>query len=104
MKEPDDSALAPFSTSSAYRRKLNFDPTINAGHILTFLGMMFALFAGWTSLDKRVVTLERDSVHQQKIDNAQDATIKEKFDDIKTIVRDVQASINEIRRQGSGSK
>lgn len=104
MKDSDDSAPAPFSTSSSHRRRLNFDPTINAGHILTFLGMMFALFAGWTSLDKRVVTLERDSVHQQKIDTAQDATIKEKFDDIKTIVRDVQASINEIRRQGSGSK
>ena len=103
MKEPDETGPAPFSTSS-HRRKLNFDPTINAGHILTFLGMMFALFAGWTSLDKRVVTLERDSMHQQKIDVAQDALIKDKFDDIKALVRDVQASVNELRRQGTGSK
>jgi len=104
MKDTDDSAPAPFATSPSHRRRLNFDPTINAGHILTFLGMMFALFAGWTSLDKRVVTLERDSVHQQKIDTAQDAAIKDKFEDIKALVRDVQASVNDLRRQMSDSK
>lgn len=42
-----------------------FDKTVNLGHILTFLGFMFAGFGAWTTLDKRVVVLEV-AAQQQK--------------------------------------
>lgn len=52
---------------------MKFDPTINAGHLLTFAGFIIAGFVGWTTLDKRVVILEQQRISQEYRDASQDS-------------------------------
>lgn len=81
-----------------HRRGLHFDPTINAGHVLTFLGMSVALFVAWTSLDKRVVILEESRAYQKLRDDTQDAALSQQLVEIKDALRDVRHGVDEIRR------
>jgi uncharacterized protein involved in tellurium resistance len=69
---------------------INFDKTINLGHILTFAGFMIAGVGAWTTLDKRVTVIEERANFQAQIDRTQDATqaanmavIKEALGEIK---------------------
>lgn len=78
------------------RKRLSFDPTINAGHVLTFISLVVAGFAAWSTIDKRLTVLERDSVHQQSRDSSQDQAIREKFEQIKESLNDLK---QELRRQ-----
>lgn len=78
------------------RKRLSFDPTINAGHILTFISLVIAGLAAWSTIDKRLTVLERDSVHQQSRDASQDQAIREKFEQIKESLNELK---QEIRRQ-----
>jgi len=53
-------------------KKQWFDPTINLGHILTFLGFIAAGFAAWSTLDKRLTIMEETRGFQRQVDTAQD--------------------------------
>lgn len=53
-------------------KKPRFDPTINLGHILTFVGFLVAGFGAWATLDSRIVSLEENRKTQAAIDQAQD--------------------------------
>lgn len=86
------------------RKGLQFDPTINAGHILTFLGMSAALFIGWTNLDKRVVVLEERGSYQRLRDDTQDTAVAQQLVEIKEAVREVRRGVEEIRRDQQGTK
>lgn len=99
--------LAKVKASSGLR----FDPTINAGHLLTFVATMVtvAVFfvTGWNLLDKRVVVLEEAKAYQARRDDAQDLAIGEKLTDIKEAVREVRRSVEDLRndqRQQNGRK
>lgn len=63
------------SDAAPPRNGLKFDPTINAGHILTFVGFLLAGFVGWTTLDKRVVVLEQERARQNTVDQHQDTLL-----------------------------
>lgn len=54
-------------------KRLQFDPTVNLGHILTFLGFVVMGFGAYTSLDKRVAVVEEARKFQAQVDAAQDA-------------------------------
>lgn len=54
-------------------KRLQFDPTINLGHVLTFLGFVIMGFSAYTSLDKRVTVVEEARKFQIQVDAAQDA-------------------------------
>ncbi len=84
------------------KKKLSFDPTINAGHILTFISMLAVLFIGWSTMDKRVTVLEEAKSYQRERDSAQDATITDKLGDLKRDVRELKSSIDQLREQQSG--
>lgn len=81
------------------RRGISFDPTINAGHVLTFAGMCFMLFTGWNLMDKRVVVLEEAKAYQQRRDDAQDATTVQRLGEIKEAIKEVKEGVNEIRKE-----
>lgn len=83
------------------RKRLSFDPTINAGHVLTFISLLAALAIGWNTLDKRVVVLEEAKQYQRERDNAQDAVITDKLTAIKESIADVKRGVEELRQQGS---
>jgi len=86
------------------RKRLNFDPTINAGHILTFIGMVVAVGVSYSLLDKRVGVLEERS--NTAIIQAADkqAEQKESLREIKSDIKDLQRSVNEISRAVAGKR
>lgn len=76
--------------------KPRFDPTINLGHVLTFVGFMLAGFGAWTTLDKRVTIIEERVSYQAQIDRAQDAKLNESMTTIKEALTDIRSNINRI--------
>src|SRR3989344_4817602 len=44
-----------------HRRRVAFDPTINLGHVLTFVGFLITGFSAYSALDKRVTLIESQS-------------------------------------------
>lgn len=98
----------PPPREQVHPRKIVFDGTINAGHLLTFFSLIAALAIGWNTMDKRVAVLERDNEHQNRRDAAQDSAIREGIFEIKGMVKDVQRSVDAVResqvsRQGRQS-
>ncbi len=83
---------------------VKFDPTINLGHILTFASMVAAVMASYALLDKRVGVLEERS--NAAIVQATDRQIeqKESLREIKSDIKDLQRSVNEISRAVAGKK
>ena len=75
------------------RRHLNFDPTINAGHLLTFVSMASLVIAAWIMMDKRLTVLEEARVYQAKRDEAQETVTRDKMNDLVEAIRDLRRSI-----------
>lgn len=78
------------------RRRLTFDPTINAGHILTFLGFILSMMVGWSVLDKRVVVLEEARKTQAQVDQHQDAIQRASQDSVRETLLEIKQGIREI--------
>ncbi len=83
-------------------KRFNFDPTINLGHVLTFIGLALAMFAGWSALDKRVVVLEEAKGYQRERDNSQDNAIRDQLFDLKEAVREVKRSVDKLAERQPG--
>lgn len=66
--------------------RLRFDPTINAGHVLTMLAIAAAGAAAYNSIDKRVALVEQAQINTA--DNVRE---------IRHDVKDVQATVNDLR-------
>lgn len=77
-------------------RGVKFDPTVNLGHILTFVGFMVAIFTAWTTLDKRVTVIEERAAFQAQIDRNQDAKLTESMTSIKEALTDIRSNINRL--------
>lgn len=77
--------------------RLKFDPTINAGHLLTFAGFLITISVGWSTLDKRVVILEEQRKSQESLDKAQDSRSSEKFGEIRETMRDIKQTLDVVR-------
>jgi sensor histidine kinase regulating citrate/malate metabolism len=84
------------------RRKIRFDPTINAGHIgsalFSVISTIVMVMAVYSNFDKRVTIQEERQVNQVARDAAQDAAMKEKFNEVKESIKDLTAAMNEMRR------
>ena len=86
------------------KKRLNFDPTINAGHILTFIAMVIGLMTSYSLLDKRIGVLEEKAANA--LVSAADRQIEQKdtLKEIKTDIKDLQRSVNDMVRVVSGGK
>lgn len=80
------------------RKRFNFDPTINLGHILTFAGFMVVGFGAFGNLDKRLTVTEVQNTSAVERSNDQDKRIKESLQELKTDIKDVQRAVNDINR------
>lgn len=78
------------------RRKLTFDPTINAGHLLTFAGFLLTMALGWSALDKRVVVLEEARKTQAQVDSHQDAIQRAGSDQVRESLSEIKQGIREL--------
>lgn len=58
------------------RRGVRFDPTINFGHLLTFIGFLATGSMAWMAMNTRVAVLEEARQTQIRIDAKQDSAIE----------------------------
>lgn len=87
------------------RKKLSFDPTINAGHLLTFVGFIVAGFVGWSTLDKRLVVVEEARKAQVQTDQHQDTLHRASIDAVRDSLREIKEGVQRLndrmdRREG----
>ena len=87
-----------FARLDKQRGRIVFDPTVNAGHILTFLGFMIAGLTAYNTLDRRVVVVEQRTQASEQRAAEQDARLKDSLAEIKTDLRDVKRSLSELSR------
>ena len=78
------------------RKRLTFDPTINAGHLLTFVGFLLTLSVGWATLDKRVVVLEEARKTQAQVDQHQDAMQRANVDSVRESLQEIKSGVREL--------
>jgi len=90
--------------SSGSRKRVQFDPTINLGHILTFVGFMLAGFGAWGNIDKRLTLTEVQSVAVVERTADQDKRMNEALRELKADVKDVQRAVNDINRTLASEK
>lgn len=81
---------------STERRKLTFDPTINAGHIISLLAFLITLVVGWSTLDKRVVVLEEARKTQAQVDQHQDAMQRSNADSVRESLQEIKQGVREL--------
>lgn len=81
---------------SEQQQKIHFDPTINLGHILTFLGFIGTLSIAWMTLDKRVLIVESNVRTQDMRDRFQDAEINKNAIYVTNSMEDVKRSIEKL--------
>ena len=74
-------------------KKVSFDPTINLGHVLTFVSLVVAGFAAWSALNTRVAVLEEARIQQATRDANQDTLIKERISEVLAAVNRVDARV-----------
>ncbi|WP_250438718.1 hypothetical protein [Delftia tsuruhatensis] len=90
--------LAPLTESHHPRRRMVFDPTVNLGHMLTFVGFLVAGFSAYSTLDKRVSVTEIQATVAIERMREQDSRMKETLTDIRRDVKDLQKSVNDVNR------
>lgn len=90
--------FTPLVEHHQHRRRMVFDPTINLGHMLTFVGFLVAGFSAYSTLDKRVSVTEIQSTVAIERMREQDTRMKETLSDIRRDVKDLQKSVNDVNR------
>lgn len=80
------------------RRKVNFDPTINLGHILTAVVMLATGFTAYNNLDKRVSGLEQLAAQITVRGVEKDQALKENLADMRGDVKELRHSIDELTK------
>lgn len=78
------------------RKRLTFDPTINAGHIISLLAFLVTLVIGWSTLDKRVVVLEEARKTQAQLDQHQDAMQRSNADSVRESLQEIKQGVREL--------
>lgn len=93
---------APLDNAQQPRRRLIFDPTINLGHVLTFLGFLAVGGGAYLNIEKRVTVQEvRGEMTARDID-AEKARTGSSLNEIKNDIKEVRRGIDEIRNSPKG--
>lgn len=77
---------------------IKFDPTINAGHLLTFGAMLVSVSIAFSLLDRRISVLEERSNSAITAATERQSEQKDALRDIKSEIKDLQRAVNEIGR------
>lgn len=77
-------------------RRIKFDKTINLGHVLTAVSMIVAVMVSWSMMDKRVVVLEEARAAQRERDTVQDASNREKFQEVRETMIDLRQAVEKV--------
>ena len=87
------------SEPTSEKTGLRFDPTFNAGNLMTLISLIAAFFLGWSTLDKRVLVLEEQRKGQEIRDQAQDARANDKFGEIKETLGEIKRGVESLREK-----
>ncbi|MGH8758880.1 MAG: hypothetical protein ACREVW_05105 [Burkholderiales bacterium] len=79
-------------------KRIQFDPTINLGHVLTFVGFLVVGFGAWGSVDKRLTVTELQGNAAVERASEQDKRIKESLQELKADIKDVQRAVTDMNR------
>lgn len=82
---------APGALDHAQRRRVRFDPTINLGHLLTFVGFLATGMAAYSDLRERI------AVQAVRIQAAEMEAAAEKIRN-RDSLREIKDDLKEIRR------
>jgi hypothetical protein len=79
-------------------KRVNFDPTINLGHILTAITFLMAGFGAYNTLDNRITKQEQalEGMAQQRVEQAADN--KERLAEIKADIKDLARLMADLAR------
>lgn len=91
MSAPDD------ATEPVRPRGVRFDPTINLGHIITFVGFILSLVVTWSTLDTRVVVLEESRKAQELRDTGQDQRNSDQMGAIRESLTEIKQNVIALR-------
>ena len=80
------------------KKRISYDPTINLGHILTFVGFMASGFVAYNNLDKRLSVQEQMATQLQTQRTEKDAAFKETLGEIKSDVREMRRSVDDLTK------
>lgn len=99
MAQPQNTDFSDSSPAgSRQRKKMQFDPTINLGHVLTAATFLAAGFAAFNTLDKRVAVMEvqrqTDRETQAMRDGNQDRLVHESMSVIKESIGRIEKAID----------
>jgi len=89
----------PVADDTHQRKRLTFDPTINAGHVLTFIAMCICILTSWNLLDKRITVVEQAQAFQRERDQNQDNTSAGKYVEFKELLTKIDRTVEEVRRE-----
>lgn len=81
------------------RRRVKFDPTINLGHILTFVGFIATGFGAYSLLEKRVTVLEVHIVRAQADNATARAELRETTKEMRDDIKEVQRTLNSLTQR-----
>lgn len=76
--------------------RFKFDPTINLGHVLTFLGFVLTILLGWSALDKRILVLEEARQTQAQIDRNQDQLSTQQLQYIRETLQEIKQTVTRL--------
>jgi hypothetical protein len=80
-------------------RRIRFDPTVNLGHLLTFVGFLITIFTAWSNLDRRVTVNETWRVNKEVMDAQLDARDRETMQAMRADVIETRRAVEQLARQ-----
>lgn len=78
------------------RPKFKFDPTINLGHVLTFVGLVLTGFGAYNIMDKRVTVLEVQQSRSADDTSLLRGELRDATKDLRQDMKEVQRAVNEL--------
>ncbi len=95
----DSDHLGPDSVGK-HRRRVQFDPTINLGHILTFVGFIAAGSVAYFDLRERISVGElRDQSMAADI-ASEKIRLRDTLQDLREDMREVRRGVDDLNRRG----
>lgn len=84
------------------QKKVSFDPTINLGHVLTFIGFMLTMSMGWSAMDKRLTVMETEQAAAKQASRELDARYRDTLAEMRSDMKEMRRSLEELARNSTG--
>lgn len=77
-------------------KRIKFDPTVNFGHLLTFVGFLVTGGMAWMTINTRIVVLEESRLAQIKVDQRQDAAIESNQKNVREDLKEINQKLDRL--------